>query len=135
MKEKLAEKRLEANKKEEAKGRDAQEKTMKKMRKDTLDIACKTVAKLQTPTELVRGLLFKGTVPNPNMDKVPGLIADKAKHVFEKAQLMTMHARGTMANSGAPMPFVTIGEVKAVGESLDDVIGMPKPFKQILEKA
>ena len=68
------------------------------------------------------------------MDGVPGLIADKAKHVFEKAQQMTVHARETMANSGAPMPFVTLAEVKAVGDSLDDVIGMLKPFKAILER-
>ena len=48
---------------------------------------------------------------------------------------MTVQARGTMANKCAPMPFVAIGDVKAVVESLDGVIGMLKPFKQILEKA
>ena len=68
------------------------------------------------------------------MDKVLGLIAEKAKQVFEKAQLMILQARETTANSGARMPFVTIGEVKAVGESLDDVVGMLKPFRNILEK-
>ena len=126
-------------KKRAEKEQSEQEKKVKKLRREALDVACRTVAKLQGPTQELQALLFRDDETgvacyNPQLARVPRLIVEKANAVQTTARNMVAVAKESM--SGGPdtrLFFSKIDEVRAVATNVAEVLEELKPFEAILQ--
>jgi hypothetical protein len=111
---------------------------VKKLRRDALDVACKTVAKLQGPTQELQALLFRDDETgvacyNPKLARVPHLIVVKANAVQTTARNMVAVAKESISGPDTRLFFSKLDEVRAVAANVAEVLEELKPFEAILQ--